>query len=207
MTILGRREDGAWHISLGGGFALILKGEVSSPPVDPSVTAKYGPWTRHLVTADESLAVERQLARARVRPVSEFSLALIRRPTPPAQATATVQPVAEAHETIRRVDPAEHAAAPATPAAPAAAPAEGREAKAARHAHFKARQAQKAAGAKKRAAKRAGAAPAAATPKAAAPVSAKEQAQIKAGKAYTSPSGERLKPPSKESRDQSGKFA
>ena len=74
MKITGQRTDGALYLSMGGGLAVILKGEKVSPTLDESVVEGMGPW----LPGDNSFHARRATARAlelaRVASLDYFSL-------------------------------------------------------------------------------------------------------------------------------------
>lgn len=76
MRISGRRSDGAFHLSLGGGLSVILKGDKVSKAVDETLIARMGPWH----PADNQLSERRRLTAkmelATLAPLESFSLGM-----------------------------------------------------------------------------------------------------------------------------------
>jgi hypothetical protein len=74
MRVLGRRPDGALHLTLSGGLSIILRGGFASPPSESSVVARLGPWHR-ATSFDPNMQrkVELRLDRARTVPLVALS--------------------------------------------------------------------------------------------------------------------------------------
>ncbi len=70
MRISGRRADGALHLSIGAGMAVILRGDTITPPMDEIAVMKMGPWEDVAFDATERKEVLARADRARVEPVT-----------------------------------------------------------------------------------------------------------------------------------------
>lgn len=67
MRIYGLRSDGAYHIGIGAGMSIILRGDLCSAPMDSQVVdRKHGPWREVDVASEKRRELERQMAKARV---------------------------------------------------------------------------------------------------------------------------------------------
>ena len=74
MRIAGQRADGALYLSLGGGVAVVLKGNRVTPPLDEIVVDTMGPWVSASNTYEERVRVERLLNIANLANVEYFLL-------------------------------------------------------------------------------------------------------------------------------------
>ena len=75
MRIAGQRADGALYLSLGGGIAVVLKGNRVTPPLDEMLVDTMGPWVSASNTYEERVRVERLLNIANLANVEYFRLA------------------------------------------------------------------------------------------------------------------------------------
>ena len=75
MRIAGQRADGALYLSLGGGIAVVLKGNRVTPPLDEMVVDTMGPWVSASNMYEERVRVERLLNCANLANVEYFLLA------------------------------------------------------------------------------------------------------------------------------------
>lgn len=77
MKIAGRRADGALYLSIGGGLAVILRGDRVSAPHDESEIERMGPWTwaPDDNTFEARQAIQRKVDRASVVMLNNFQLA------------------------------------------------------------------------------------------------------------------------------------
>jgi len=74
MRIAGRRTDGAMYVTLGGGIAVILKGNRVTPPLDQLVVERMGPWEPAENGWQARRDVVAKLHLARVGPLPQFQL-------------------------------------------------------------------------------------------------------------------------------------
>lgn len=74
MRIMGRRTDGALYLSVGGGFAVILKGTRVTPTVDAMVIETLGPWLPVDNTFEARRSAQMALDRAQMASLDGFAL-------------------------------------------------------------------------------------------------------------------------------------
>lgn len=72
MKIVAKRSDGALHLYVGAGVAVILKNDRVTPPLDDAVVQSMGPWTPAQTTLELRREIERRVDRARVAGMDYF---------------------------------------------------------------------------------------------------------------------------------------
>lgn len=75
MRLVGRRQDGAEFIALGGGLAVMMRGGRVTPPVAEEVIHGLGPWVP-VAERPTQHALQKSLDAARTTPVEAFALAM-----------------------------------------------------------------------------------------------------------------------------------
>jgi hypothetical protein len=76
MRVIGQRADGAFHLSIGDGLSVILRGEQASRAVEPQlVEQQYGPWEPANNDLGERRRLTAKLELARVAALETFKLA------------------------------------------------------------------------------------------------------------------------------------
>lgn len=74
MRITGRRADGALYLSVGDGFAVILKGTRVTPTVDAMVIEALGPWLPVENTFEARREAQKALDLAQMASLDGFAL-------------------------------------------------------------------------------------------------------------------------------------
>ena len=94
MKLGGYRRDGTMLVLIPGGMAVLLRGEIASPPIDEMQADQFGPWEETgALTLAERNELGHMLDRARLMPTQAFVLKF-----PFASKDATPDPAADKPE-------------------------------------------------------------------------------------------------------------